>query len=127
MNTPRRAPDTQTSNAPHEEDKRAMSVIPPAAREGGVLDALLAGGIAGRAERVVVGFNWTYVEGPDGAGLCQTPARGSAGCRSLPAPGTWRGRALADLAAWRGAGPAAGATTPDGRRPVPGGADAVPG
>lgn len=68
-------------------------------RSGGVLDALLAGGVAGRAERVLVGFNWTYVEGPNGAGLCQTPVRGSAGCRSLPAPGTWRGRALADLAA----------------------------
>lgn len=66
---------------------------------GGVLDALFASGITGRAERVLVGFNWTYVEGPDGAGLCQTPARGSAGCWSLPAPGTYRGRALADLAA----------------------------
>lgn len=76
-----------------------MSVIPPAAREGGVLEALLAGGIAGRAERVLVGFNWTFVEGPEGAGLCQTPARGSAGCRSLPAPGSYRGRALAELAA----------------------------
>ena len=63
------------------------------------LNAALTEGIAGEAEWVLLGFNWTYVEGPAGAGLCQTPARGSAGCRSLPEPGGYRGRALADLAA----------------------------
>jgi uncharacterized protein (DUF4213/DUF364 family) len=55
-------------------------------------------GIQGEARRVVVGLNWTYVKGPDGAGLVHTPARGTQGCRSLPDPGSYQGRALADLA-----------------------------
>ena len=51
--------------------------------------------------RVLVGVNWTLVEGLDGCGLAQTPARGSAGCRPLEAAGRYAGRslrALADLA-----------------------------
>ncbi len=55
-------------------------------------------GVEGTAKRVVVGLNWTFVEGPNGAGLVHTPARGSEGCRSLPDPGSYQGRALADLA-----------------------------
>lgn len=61
-------------------------------------DCLVAG-ISGVAERVVVGLNWTLVAGRDGAGLAQTPARGTAGCRSLPQPGSYRGQPLAALAA----------------------------
>ena len=62
----------------------------------------LTAGLLGRAEHVVVGLNWTLVVGPEGAGLAQTPARGTAGCRSLPRPGCYRGQPLADLAAmWR--------------------------
>lgn len=55
-------------------------------------------GIEGRAQRVIVGLNWTFVEGPNGAGLVHTPARGSEGCRSLPDPGSYQGRSLDDLA-----------------------------
>lgn len=62
----------------------------------------LAAGVTGSAERVVIGLNWTFVQGPDGAGLAHTPARGTAGCYGLPSPGGYSGRELADLAAlWR--------------------------
>ena len=59
----------------------------------------LAAGVSGVAERVIVGLNWTLVVGPNGAGMAQTPARGTAGCRSLPRPGTYSGQPLATLAA----------------------------
>jgi uncharacterized protein (DUF4213/DUF364 family) len=59
----------------------------------------LSGGVSGIAERVIVGLNWTLVIGPDGAGMAQTPARGTAGCRSLPRPGTYKGQPLTALAA----------------------------
>ncbi|MEX2617811.1 MAG: DUF364 domain-containing protein [Alphaproteobacteria bacterium] len=59
----------------------------------------LAADVTGRAQRVIVGLNWTLVEGPDGAGLSHTPARGTGGCFSLPDPGGYRGRDLASLAA----------------------------
>lgn len=52
----------------------------------------------GVARRVAVGFNWTYVEGPHGAGLAQTPARGQAGCRAILKGGALEGRPLRDLA-----------------------------
>jgi uncharacterized protein (DUF4213/DUF364 family) len=58
----------------------------------------LAAGVSGKAERIIVGLNWTLVIGRDGAGLAQTPARGTAGCRSLPRPGTYAGQPLSDLA-----------------------------
>ncbi len=62
----------------------------------------LAAGVTGTAERVVIGLNWTYVQGPDGAGFAHTPARGTAGCYGLPNPGGYSGKDLADLAAlWR--------------------------
>ncbi|CCQ74085.1 DUF2478 domain-containing protein [Magnetospira sp. QH-2] len=52
------------------------------------------------AGRVVLGRNWTLVEGPDGCGLAQTPERmGSAG-RPLRDAGFLGGRKLRDLAAW---------------------------
>lgn len=59
----------------------------------------LAQGLSGTAERVIVGLNWTLVVGPDGAGMAQTPARGTAGCRSLPNPGSYAGQPLESLAA----------------------------
>ena len=62
------------------------------------LDAVLHNGITGDAKRVVIGLNWTFVEGPAGTGIVHTPARGSEGCRSLPDPGTYQGRTLADIA-----------------------------
>lgn len=68
------------------------------AAERGIYVALVAG-LAGAAERVVVGLNWTLVLGPKGAGMAHTPARGTAGCRSLPRPGTYAGQPLAALAA----------------------------
>jgi hypothetical protein len=57
---------------------------------------LVQGVSGGLARRVVVGLNWTMVEGPDGVGLAQTPERGTAGCR--PVDGGWAGRPLAELA-----------------------------
>ena len=59
----------------------------------------LSAGVSGVAERVIVGLNWTLVVGPDGAGMAQTPARGTAGCRSLPRPGTYADQPLQTLAA----------------------------
>jgi len=35
-------------------------------------------------KRVVVGLNWTMVEGANGCGLAHTPDRGHSGCRSVP-------------------------------------------
>jgi uncharacterized protein (DUF4213/DUF364 family) len=58
----------------------------------------LSKGLSGRAERVIVGLNWTLVQGPAGIGLCHTPARGTAGCNGLPRPGAYAGSTLADLA-----------------------------
>jgi len=59
----------------------------------------LSAGVAGVAERVIVGLNWTLVVGPNGAGMAHTPARGTGGCRSLPRPGTYTAQPLAGLAA----------------------------
>lgn len=59
----------------------------------------LMSNVAGLAGRVVVGLNWTLVEGPDGIGLSHTPTRGTNGCRSLPNPGSYAGRDLSDLTA----------------------------
>lgn len=50
------------------------------------------------ARRVVVGLNWTMVEGPHGTGLAQTPPRGAQGCRAPAESGSLAGRTLAWLA-----------------------------
>lgn len=50
------------------------------------------------ARRVLVGVNWTLVEGPAGCGLAQTPARAGAGCRPLDRAGSYAGRGLKALA-----------------------------
>ena len=52
----------------------------------------------GTARRVVLGFNWVLVEGPEGCGLAQTPSRGAAGCRDIPDADGLAGRPLAELA-----------------------------
>lgn len=59
----------------------------------------LAARVSGVAQRAIVGLNWTLVIGPTGAGMAHTPARGTAGCRSLPRPGTYSGQPLATLVA----------------------------
>jgi len=66
------------------------------------LQAALRHDISGIAKRVIIGLNWTYVEGPVGAGLVHTPVRGTNGCHSLPDTGKYQGRGLADLAALMG-------------------------
>ncbi len=48
--------------------------------------------------RVVVGVNWTLVEGTDGCGLAQSPAKGSAGCRALDDAGELSRQSLRQLA-----------------------------
>ncbi|MCC7484930.1 MAG: hypothetical protein IT529_08040 [Burkholderiales bacterium] len=73
------------------------NVSEPAGRRD--LREVLSAGVSGAAERVIVGLNWTLVAGPAGAGMAHTPARGTAGCRSLPRPGTYAGQPLAALAA----------------------------
>ncbi len=50
------------------------------------------------AKRVVVGFNWVLVEGPDGCGLAQTPDRGSAACSKVAGADGLAGTPLRDLA-----------------------------
>lgn len=54
--------------------------------------------IEGIARSVIVGLNWTLVIGPDGAGMAQTPPRGTAGCHGLPSPGRYAGQSLDALA-----------------------------
>ena len=57
----------------------------------------LAQGVQGTAHRVLVGLNWTLVEGPHGMGFCHTAPRGRNGCRDLPASGHYGGKRLYDL------------------------------
>jgi len=52
----------------------------------------------GETKRVVVGLNWTLVEGPDGCGLAQSPRRNAPGCQPLSS-GALSGRPLFELAA----------------------------
>ena len=73
----------------------------PAPASGMLSD--LQAGIVGDAKLVLIGLNWTLVQGPHGIGLAHTPVRGTAGCRTSPAPGDYAGTALADLAALAGA------------------------
>jgi uncharacterized protein (DUF4213/DUF364 family) len=51
-------------------------------------------------KRVVVGVNWTLVEGPDGVGLAQTPERGTSGCRGLTRPGANLRELAAQATSW---------------------------
>ena len=67
-----------------------------------LLGELVRGVAGGVAKRVVVGLNWTLVEGPDGCGLAQTPVKDGRGCRPLGEAGGYAGRALEELAAMAG-------------------------
>lgn len=74
--------------------------MPPLTEDA--LFAALTRGVDGHAGRVIVGLNWTLVDGPEGVGLAHTPARGTAGCNDLPSPGAYGDQPLGDLAAlWR--------------------------
>jgi uncharacterized protein (DUF4213/DUF364 family)/nucleoside-triphosphatase THEP1 len=60
----------------------------------------LARGVAeAPARQVVIGVNWTLVEGPDGCGLAHSPSRDAPGCRSIGQAGAYAGRSLRELAA----------------------------
>lgn len=50
------------------------------------------------ARRVVVGVNWTLVEGPAGCGLAHSPPRDAPGCRPIAEAGAYAGRSLRELA-----------------------------
>ncbi|HUC63760.1 MAG TPA: DUF2478 domain-containing protein [Alphaproteobacteria bacterium] len=59
----------------------------------------LARGVADApARRVVLGLNWTLVEGPEGCGLAHSPARDAPGCRPLARAGDYAGMSLKTLA-----------------------------
>ena len=61
-------------------------------------NALLNGVPHGIAKRVMVGINWTMVEGNHGCGLAQTPQRNSPGCQPITAAGQLDGMDLRHLA-----------------------------
>ncbi len=69
----------------------------PTSRATDMLQAL-SRDLTGLAERVIVGLNWTMVQGPGGIGLSHSPARGTNGCYGLPAPGSYAGQKLVELA-----------------------------
>jgi uncharacterized protein (DUF4213/DUF364 family)/nucleoside-triphosphatase THEP1 len=59
----------------------------------------LARGVADApARRVVVGVNWTLVEGAEGSGLAHSPPRDAPGCRPIREAGAYAGRSLRALA-----------------------------
>ncbi|XXK21647.1 DUF2478 domain-containing protein [Arenicellales bacterium nBUS_48] len=53
---------------------------------------------AASVERLVVGLNWTLVEGPNGCGLAHTPERGTSGCKPVPNTSELGNRSLKELA-----------------------------
>ncbi|MGB0681906.1 MAG: DUF2478 domain-containing protein [Magnetovibrionaceae bacterium] len=53
---------------------------------------------AGEARRVIIGHNWTAVEGPMGLGIAQSPGRPVAACRPIRGAGSYAGRPLSELA-----------------------------
>ncbi|MBX9634355.1 MAG: DUF2478 domain-containing protein [Magnetospirillum sp.] len=63
---------------------------------GRLYDDLALGVADDPALRVIVGFNWTMVEGPHGIGLAQTPERGTPACKAMA--GGWTGKPLSELA-----------------------------
>jgi len=59
----------------------------------------LARGVADvPATRVLIGVNWTLVEGPDGIGLAHSPERSAPGCRTIAKVGSYTGESLRALA-----------------------------
>lgn len=67
-----------------------------------LLAALAAATPDDPARRVLIGWNWTLVEGPRGCGLAHTPARGTPGCAPPPDAGDLAGRPLSSLASLAG-------------------------
>ena len=61
-------------------------------------NTLLNGVPHGIVKRVIVGINWTMVEGNHGCGLAQTPQRNSPGCQPITAAGQLDGMDLRHLA-----------------------------
>lgn len=61
----------------------------------------LSESVSGDVKAIIVGLNWTLVQGPHGVGLAHTPARGTAGCYSLPCPGEYDEKDLRGLAVLR--------------------------
>lgn len=61
-------------------------------------DTLIAGVPDTASGRVIVGFNWTAVEGPRAIGFAATPSRAD-GAATTPETGSYGGRSLAWLAA----------------------------
>lgn len=51
-------------------------------------------------KRVLVGVNWTMVEGPDGCGLAQTPRRDSPGCQPIRDAGSLNNLNAKTAASW---------------------------
>lgn len=64
---------------------------------GRVLDIIGTGVPQVASGRIVVGFNWTAVEGPAAIGLAATPGRAD-GATTTPDTGSYGGRALSELA-----------------------------
>jgi len=50
------------------------------------------------ARRVLIGVNWTLVDGPHGCGLAHSPARDAPGCRPTAEVGKYAGKSLRALA-----------------------------
>lgn len=63
-----------------------------------VIETILAGVPEVPSGRVVVGFNWTAVEGPAAIGFAATPSRAD-GAATTPETGSYGGRPLSALAA----------------------------
>ncbi len=62
----------------------------------------LAEQVRGPVRQIVVGLNWTLVEGAEGIGLAHTPVRGTSGCYALPDSGRYAAQDLEKLAALLG-------------------------
>lgn len=62
-----------------------------------IAEALITGVPEGLSGRVVVGFNWTAVEGAEALGLAATPSRADC-ARTTAETGSYAGRPLAELA-----------------------------
>ena len=62
------------------------------------VEALIAGTPEAASRAVVVGYNWTLVEGPEGTGLVTTPEKTVEGARTTDETGRFTGRGLRELA-----------------------------
>lgn len=63
------------------------------------VEALIADVSDTPSRAVIVGYNWTMVEGAEGVGLVTTPAKGVDGAGTTPDTGRYTGRPLRALAA----------------------------